>query len=217
MDGYVFRTDKKGIYYVGDFDGLYTDEADPWGQSGSIRREYQLSRNKQLELLEDWVSGRSLCDVGCGLGYTTNFFNSRFDVVGIDISKIAIEKAARNFPHIPFFCHDARLPKVFERKFDVVVLNQLLWYIMYDFQRVLSFMRSNLNETGIVLLSNFIFSRNNQMYGRDLFIGHCEVLKWLESSIDKSFQIASFSCSQLDSKYFDFHAILSLNRVKSFT
>lgn len=61
-----------------------------------------------------------LLDVGCATGfYTEAFRRLGYDVVGLDYSEVAIEKATRNFPHCQFIQINGFEP-TFHQEFDVI-------------------------------------------------------------------------------------------------
>jgi hypothetical protein len=53
MSDYVFKNNGEELVFVGDFEGLYKNDSDPWNQSGSFRGEYAISRCTQLNLLSN--------------------------------------------------------------------------------------------------------------------------------------------------------------------
>ena len=115
---------------------LYKNEDDPWGQSGEdgeISHYHAHSRSRLVNQLKK-INPDSLLEVGCGLGYTTKIIQQsipKCSVVGMDISKVAISKAIKLFPNLNFVSGDIRSasgrPHI---KYDVVILNQLLWYVL---------------------------------------------------------------------------------------
>ncbi|OYQ34686.1 SAM-dependent methyltransferase [Flavobacterium cyanobacteriorum] len=99
----------------------------------------------------------SILDIGCGEGvlneklpkdYTYSYF------LGIDFSKVSIEKAIlKNFPNAEFQCRDIHNFNP-ERKFDVIVFNEVFYYI-HEKERmnVLQKMISHLEDNGIIIAS----------------------------------------------------------------
>jgi SAM-dependent methyltransferase len=210
MSDYVFRKNGGTIEFVGDFDGLYLNDSDPWGQSGQSRVSYSFSRARQLEILSKTSKEGYLLDIGCGLGFTTSNFSSQYKADGVDISSVAIDKARTLYPNIEFDVADI-CSKSFNhgKKYDVVVLNQLLWYTIHDFQQCMENLSGLIKPGGGVLISNFIFNNENQKYAREYFCGHVDIIRWLDSiSKYNGFEIISYECHPLDDMYFDFHAFL---------
>jgi len=213
MSEFVFKKDdldKNKLVFIGNFEGLYLSEEDPWGQSASVRNEYVTSRAKQISLLSAYNSSGTLLDVGCGLGYSSSHYSKYFSVTGLDISETAINRARIRYPSLKFICHDVRLGLNTSESYDVIILNQILWYVLTDFQSVLDVLSSIIKKNGLLLISNFIFHKNQQEFGRESFAGHSEIIGWLEAiSSDSRFNIDSYTCERLDEKYFDFHVILT--------
>jgi hypothetical protein len=58
-------------------------------------------------------------------------------------------------------------------------------------------------------VSNLIFSKDNQNYGKEYFNGNAEIMNWLNQEAEScGLGIDSYSCVRIDEQYFDFHAIL---------
>ena len=76
----------------------------------------------------------SILEVGCGLGYVVDLIarnNKNIRVSGSDISKKAIKIAKKKFPQYNFFVDDiTNSRKILDKKFDIVIFNQILRYIL---------------------------------------------------------------------------------------
>ena len=91
---------------VGDWENLYRECGDPWGQSdpkfiGSTARTMAVNWVRRI----NQISGYSVsaCEVGCGFGHLTNILcQSGITCRGIDISATAIEKAGSLYPECEF-------------------------------------------------------------------------------------------------------------------
>jgi len=136
---FVFRDRGDGqLELVGDFDGLYRANADPWGQSGEDSRmgaHYQYSRANLVRLISNLPRRPRVLEVGCGLGQVCRQFADSGVVAsasGADIGAVAIEKARRLQPDLEFFVADVTAPEFVGTvgRWDVVILNQLLWYVL---------------------------------------------------------------------------------------
>ncbi len=205
MDEYVFRESGDRLEFVGNFEELYRNDPDPWNQSGTAREEYGISRRVQSEILGG--SAGRLLDIGCGLGHTTNIFSKLHDATGLDISQTAVQKASKNYPRLKFVCADICDPNfhISSEKFDCVVLNQLLWYVLPNFSTVLKNCEKLISgENSIILLSNFLFPSVVQRYGREYFEGIEGVVSWMVKNLD-GFRIEEYRCRRLTDKYYDFH------------
>ena len=212
---YIFKECSGKLTYVGRFDEFYTDEPDPWGQSGRTRIMYKGSRKRQVEIISAFSFNKNSVglDVGSGLGITTDLFSTTMIFHGCDISGVAVDKAQKLFPSIHFYVLDIRTPPPDALKgiYSVLVLNQLLWYVIDDFPNVLRNARSLLNKNGSIILSNFLFGRDNQKFALEHFQGQSEISKYLEDSCGSNgLFLESYECKRIDDVYYDFHAVIKL-------
>ena len=152
----------------------------------------------------------ALLDVGAGLGISTHYFSAAYTATGVDVSSVAVGRASETYPHLDFFTCDVCGDNVLDaRKWDIVVLNQLLWYTIHKFEYVLKNLNKLLASDGIVLLSNFIFSAADQKFAREHFSGHTEIVTWLASiAAENEWFLTDYVCYPLDNFYYDFHAVL---------
>ena len=182
----VFRETKTGLLeFVGDFDGLYEDEPDPWGQSGRdgshpLNFYYEFSRSRLISLLNKRtrrsVPGLAL-EVGCGLGYVVdrvNKFVPMLKMEGMDVSQVAISKACKLFPRYRFEHGDIRSLdskwQICQNRYKVIVLNQVLWYVLEKMQCVLENCHHLLSNDGILVISQS-FLNSKQRYGAEIADG----------------------------------------------
>lgn len=119
----------RGAHHVGPevFERLYAASIDPWALSVS-----PMAHQRYLALLHavaPFTPCRSILDVGCGEGHFTRFLaGMSTEVVGIDVSASALERAAEHVPAARFICaglHEYRPPKTF----DVVTAVEMLYYV----------------------------------------------------------------------------------------
>lgn len=169
---FIFKEVEQKLVFVGDFEGYYKHSEDPWDQSATANMGdyYQASRTRLVALLKQLPSAVYIAEMGCGLGYVTAYLaeqipNSQFK--GFDISPTAIDKAKQRFPHLHFSQADISSAHFAEghvtQKFDVIILNQLLWYILEDLPQVMLNMAHLLRPKGYLVISN-AFARE-QRYG----------------------------------------------------
>ena len=65
--------------------------------------------------------GSRVLDVGCGTGYYSSLFRDLgYNVRGIDVSKVAVDRARRRYPGIRFDVRDATLPPESGEQYDIV-------------------------------------------------------------------------------------------------
>jgi SAM-dependent methyltransferase len=168
---YVFDNKNGKLEFIGDFEGLYQNENDPWGQSGSgthLDSYYKVARKNLIDYVNELVDAYNGCEIGCGLGYVTNLLNVQSNKIfdGIDISQTAITKAKQEFPDIEFFIGDISSEKLnSKKKYDIVILNQILWYILHDIDQVFININQMLNSGGYLIISMLFLEKYE--YGRE--------------------------------------------------
>lgn len=154
--------------FIGDWDRLYSEFENPWQQADDSVFNSK-SRRKVLEYIE-FYNIHSIVEIGCGLGFTTEFLfaNSKeLNILGVDISKLAIEKAAINFPHLAFQEADI-LEAINFKNYQAFFMSEISWYLLED---------GKLNEVleGLIrseykfLIHNLTFYKNGQSYGNQFF------------------------------------------------
>lgn len=81
---------------------MYQRFPDPWHQSEFRNNIFSYSRNAAILHMKNFGINR-VVEFGCGLGYYTKMLSDAgFDVLGVDMSQTAIEKAPKNFPKLKF-------------------------------------------------------------------------------------------------------------------
>ena len=188
---FIFKEVEKELVFVGDFEGYYQHTEEPWDQSANSTMSdyYNASRTRLTEILKPICKDGKVAEIGCGLGYVTEFLAKNLpniELVGFDISPTAIKKANALFPHLNFELLDITSPELTEKKqpqsFEVIVLNQVLWYILESLPQVLKNISTLIRPNGYLLISN-AFARE-QRYGNDVidhFDGAVNYFRQLES------------------------------------
>ena len=180
MTDYIFQESSNGIKFIGDFESFYQNEKDPWEQSASQNKGktnemanfYEISRQELLDFLGSHINNNdSICECGCGIGHVTNSLVMKFndqEVSGCDISKTAIEKATQNFQNIDFFQHDI-LSGPLPQKYNVLIMSNILWYVIHDFENLIMNSLSSLNRerTSFLVVQNALF-KSEQKYLKDI-------------------------------------------------
>jgi len=169
---FIFKEVDEKLVFIGDFEGYYQDTEDPWDQSATANMSdyYLASRERLVSHLNQLPLAIKIAEIGCGLGYVTAFLaksitNSQLE--GFDISVTAVQKARQRFPNLKFTQADITAVDFRDnhepQQFDVVILNQVLWYILDSLPQVLLNMKHILRSDGYLLISN-AFARE-QRYG----------------------------------------------------
>jgi len=177
----IFKSKKdhpSQLDFVGDFECMYTDIDDPWGQSASNLDEiglyYSWSRPKINTLIENEASLMqkkldvgmlSISEIGCGLGVTTKFLTEIPTVgscFGFDISATAIKKARINVPNANFDVANI-LERPLPQKTNLVVVSNMIWYILQEVDLfVENIAQSLVNGNGRVVIYNSLFKRDQR-------------------------------------------------------
>jgi SAM-dependent methyltransferase len=98
------------------------------------------------------------------------------DVLGVDISPTAIDKAKKLFPDVTFKALNI-LEEFPKDKFDVVVLNNLLWYILHDMEKVIERIHNGLMMDGFLMISQAFIEP--QEYGADIIHGFSGLVEYV--------------------------------------
>ncbi len=180
MTDYIFQESSNGIKFIGDFESFYQNEDDPWEQSAlqnkgrtdGMTNFYEISRQELLDFLGSHINNNdSICECGCGIGHVTKSLEMKFNdqkVSGCDISKTAIEKAIQNFQNIDFFQHDI-LSGPLPQKYNVLILSNILWYVIHDFENLIMNSLSSMNRerASFLVVQNALF-KSEQKYFKDI-------------------------------------------------
>jgi len=209
---YIFKPIGNKLEFIGDFESLYKNEDDPWSQSGDvgeIRHYYEHSRTELTNKLKE-INPDSLLEIGCGLGYTTKIIQKSLpscSVMGMDISKEAISRARKLFPDLDFVSGDIRSiyssssrcshsgMRASYKKYDVIILNQLLWYILESLSKTFENCFSLLKSGGRIVISQ-AFLRTSQKYGKDICDGFDGLMSFLK---DHKFDVEYFKLDNSNS------------------
>jgi SAM-dependent methyltransferase len=184
---FVFTRGGDGaLQYKGDFEGLYRDMHDPWGQSGEHPRMADYYAYSRAELVNTLVelSPERMLEIGCGTGHVVDYVRRHLlhcAVHGCDISHTAIERAWSLHPMGFFFRLDITAPvepyHFYCDHYDVVVLSQILWYVLDKLPDVFDNCSKLLVPGGHLIIQTAFLDR--QEYGRDIVDGWHALLHWV--------------------------------------
>jgi SAM-dependent methyltransferase len=163
-----YWVDPKTWQFRGDFEGMYRDFDDPWECQKNVS---ELRRDMSLMVLfRNRTFGRIL-DVGCGLGAFTERLRATNggagEVLGLDISSTAVEKARSQFPQCRFEALDVTresLPSG-TGPWDLVIVSELIWYVLPQLGDVLGKIRAALAPGGVLFVQQYFPA--NQSFGLD--------------------------------------------------
>lgn len=164
---------------VGEFEEMYRDHEDPWEQS--TREAFATEKAMVLNVMEA-MQPKTVLELGCGLGHFTARIKARGipRVVGVDISKTAIEKARRLHPDCEFMEGDILDFQTYERyRPDIIVMGEISWYVLEKLNRFKQFLREKMPSTYVVHLLT-TYSPGKQEYGKNHFTNLEEILKFFE-------------------------------------
>jgi len=128
---------------VGEFEEMYQDFDDPWEQT--IRERGVFEKLTAIEIIKRQGYGRVI-ELGCGFGnYTAKIAEATKDVLGIDISETAIQKARETHPGINFRSADILEFDLYHQfKPDCIVMAEITWYVLEKLDRFKLFLHSEL-------------------------------------------------------------------------
>jgi len=194
---YIFRKDDNGeLLFQGDFEGYYQNHSDPWDQNSTdsdISEYYKESRLKLLKVIKGIKSNKNILEIGCGLGLVTNMLDKELEnsiISGVDISSTAIHKAKAQYSNISFYEGDIADRKFkSEGQYDVVILNEMLWYVLEDLDLVINNIYEILNTNGSLIITMAFL--NDQQYGKEIINGYSGLLEYCKLRISSLFKIIS--------------------------
>ncbi|MDX2172633.1 MAG: class I SAM-dependent methyltransferase [Bacteroidota bacterium] len=101
--------------------------------SQNLNEEEQLRWN----VLSNFISrlnlkkNSNIADFGCGRGWLSNKLTAFGNVVGFDVSELAVENAKKSFRGTNFICLDASqpIPKNYFESFDLIVSSEVIEHI----------------------------------------------------------------------------------------
>lgn len=118
--------------------------------------KHNTSLKSSLEDIVGDVKGKTILDLGCGIGEFTKYFanNGAKSVVGVDISKKVLEYARENnnADNIEYLNLDIDNLSDLNQKFDVIFSDMVFNYIE-DFDKLMRDIHNLLNDSGVVVFS----------------------------------------------------------------
>lgn len=198
---FVFKEGSKGLEFVGDFEGLYKAEQDPWGQSGdtpALSLYYATARINLISSLRKRLYRNPLgVEIGCGHGHVVGALASIFGGhwTGIDVSPTAVAKARELYPQSRFTTHDITQPYAMasEISVSVVILGQVLWYVLHKFPQVIENCHNMLAPDGLLVISQ-AYLTSPQRYGQELADGFEGTVRLILNEYRSWFRLVEARC-----------------------
>ena len=184
---YVFVDDK----FIGAFEEMYQNCEDPWHQEVDGLSEREPLRRLALKEIRR-LSPKSILDVGCGLGYFTHQMSlcvPRVEVLAVDMSQTAVRKATARYPACQFQVLDALELGSLRRAFDLIVCNELLWYVVWELDKFFKGVRSVAHENSFLMIMQFLPPPEEQRYGRDVMVGVEGLLNLIPFRVIKTLEV----------------------------
>ena len=162
--------------FIGEFEQMYKDFRNPWEQT--TREQWAMEKYVAINLIKK-LNAKKVIELGCGLGYFTNKIRQiGVDVLGVDISKTAIEKARKKYPQCKFYIGDIMDKKIYlEFKPDVIVMSEVTWYILDKIDDFIVFLKEKMKETYLIHLLT-VYPKGIQKYGKDKFTDLKEIMRY---------------------------------------
>jgi len=175
--------------FVGEFEEMYRDFDDPWEQT---TREENLSYKSIVLFLCEKYNFQRVMEIGCGFGHFTNEIQKLgIDVLGIDVSETAIQKAKLKFPDGNFMCGDILEFDLYKNfKPDCIIFSEVTWYILDKLEKFLSFYHQySQKEKCWIIHLLAMYDKNVQKYGVEYFTDLQGVMKYFDLDYEEYGQI----------------------------
>jgi len=179
MNDRVFKKTPDGnLSFVGDFENLYLEMEDPWGQTlnghdQAMNEFYRLSRKTWFKTIANIASEDSIiCELGCGLGHSTKQLKDVVRcgrILGVDISETAIHKARKYSPDLEFYQENILVAPL-KVKSDILILSNMLWYVLHDLESLKNNLLASFRDSPgrrTLVVQNALF-KSDQKYGNHL-------------------------------------------------
>lgn len=174
--------------FIGEFETLYQEFDDPWGQSNQPNK---YARSAGISYIQKF-GFKSIVEFGCGLGYFANWIYEETGVVpvSLDISENAISKGKELFPHLNLGVDNITNIEKY-KNVDAIYLPEIMWYILDDLDAIIEKITEHFKGKYLIIIQ--VFYKGSQQYGNDYFTSQDELINYFP-----------FKCmGQLQSTLFD--------------
>lgn len=162
---------------------------------------------KALEIIG---TGKTVLDAGCGVGYGSKILSEKNDVVGVDISKDAIEYAKINYSskNLDYFQGDLSACDFFQHgKFDVITHFEVLEHAI-DPLKILRNFKKVLNSSGKLIVS--VPNGKNAPYNNEHHVNN-----YTPSDLEKVLVSSGFEVKQKYGQYPLLGALAEMTRLST--
>ena len=178
------------------YNELYERDPDPWGHCAKSTH-LQLDRDlmhKSLSLLgvqsSDTGKKRLLVEIGCGFGQNIQSLEKLgFDVIGTDVSRVAIDKGRIRYPECQLIALDVTSQHfsefLEEKKPDILYFCHVTWCIVSKFDQVLNTLKDySKSQSKDIYLAHLvaIYPPGVQQHGADKFTNSREIIQYVKPS-----------------------------------
>ncbi|EFA74437.1 Probable Methyltransferase [Raphidiopsis brookii D9] len=160
------------------FEEMYQDIDDPWGCAAHCNSlDNQIFRLMLIENFNkiSFNSPKKVLDIGCGTGDATyqvfsilSMGGNLIEMIGIDVSLTAIQKATQKYPSIKFQNKNIMYDEI-ESCFDLILLSEVIWYILDDINGVFQKVLRSLNPGGKLAIKQYF--PKDQKIGKQVIDG----------------------------------------------
>jgi len=164
---------------VGEFEEMYQDFDDPWEQT--TREEWASEKAAALNLIRK-LKARKVIELGCGLGHYTHKIDAvGVDVLGVDVSETAINRAKTLYPGCNFIVADILDFDIYrEYRPDIIVMAEITWYILDKLDHFIDFLKTEMPNTYLLHLLT-TYPKGVQKYGKDKFTNLQEIMLYFRA------------------------------------
>jgi len=165
---YVFKDGK----FIGAFEEMYQNVEDPWHHGDATAIYYDMG----LYLIQHYeIFPEEVLDVGCGKGAFTARLKKKLpeaNILAIDIFPTAIQKAKAKYGNLGIDFRVMDIQKEYmsftEDSFDFIVMSNIMWYILPNFEKIVSWLKKCLKDNGHLLINQAFYAPGKQKYGTDI-------------------------------------------------
>lgn len=184
---YVIKDGK----FIGKFEEMYQNIEDPWFHGDADAPQYEVILYFFGIIQDNTKKDKPIIlDIGCGKGAFTYRLKKKYPeskIIAIDISSTAIWKAKEKYGKmgIDFIVLDILNDELPNKKFDIIVISELFWYILHKINRFIIKIHSALDKDGIVIINQTFYGPNKQKYGNEIMTTPEDLKKVMDMCIIK--------------------------------